>query len=96
MKKNIRLLINILLGILPLVYILLSITKDKLFLRNVSLSVDNPVSIDLLNVSINTKIIEGISQSESIYKISLIPMYVLSILFILSCFFLNKQETEKK
>lgn len=96
MKKNIRLLINILLGILPLVYILLSITKDKLFLRNVSLSVDNPVSIDLFNVSINTKIIEGISQSESVYKISLIPMYVLSILFILSCFFLNKQETEKK
>ena len=46
MKRLIKYVINLILGILPLVYILLTTTKKQLDLPTISMISDNPIAID--------------------------------------------------
>lgn len=95
MKRLLKYVINLILGILPLAYILLTTTKKQLDLPTISMVSDNPIVIDFFKITINTGLIEGTSKADSLYTISLLPMYFLIILFLLYNLYSFKTEGNK-
>ena len=75
------------------IYLLLRITKSRLYLPEISMTAKNPVSFHGLTLQIDTKIIEG--SSRAVYVISLAPFYTLIavalILFTLAFFRLKNK-----
>ncbi|SMO63869.1 hypothetical protein [Melghirimyces algeriensis] len=60
-----------------LLYTLWSISKNPLYLSDISMEVQNPVSVSWFNIQIDTGIIE--KSAKSIYNVSLIPIYLLVV-----------------
>ncbi len=72
MKKNLIIFILLLLGF---VYLLISISRPELYLNDMSMSVKNPVSLDLMHIHIDTGVAEN--SKKDIFSINLIPIYLL-------------------
>lgn len=91
MKKLIASNVLLLSGLL---YTLWSISRNPLYLSEISMEAKNPISISWLNIRIDTGVIEA--SSKSIYNISLIPVYLLVaaaiVLVLLSLKGINKNK----
>lgn len=74
MKKNLIIFILLLLGF---VYLLISISRPELYLNDMSMSVKNPVSLDLMHINIDTGVAEN--SKKDIFSINLIPIYLLML-----------------
>lgn len=81
MKKNLIIFVLLLLGIL---YILISISRPELYLNEISMKVKNPISLELLYLNIDTGLAE--KSTEDVYKISLLPLYLLMIISLILIF----------
>lgn len=77
--KRIILAFSLLLG--ALIYLVMRISVNTLTLKDVSLDVTNPVTFNGLNIGIKTNIVEN--SQESIYYISMIPIYLLILISII-------------
>ncbi len=66
-------------------YLIGRITTNTLSLSNISMTAENPISFNGLKIGIDTKLIEN--SSESIYYISMIPVYALILVAILCLIF---------
>ncbi|MCF6138783.1 hypothetical protein [Pseudalkalibacillus berkeleyi] len=61
-----------------LLYVIFQVTKRSLYLNQISIHANNPVSLDWRYININTNIVQN--SPESIYHISLLPVYALVFL----------------
>ncbi|MGM0864552.1 MAG: hypothetical protein ACQEWF_07765 [Bacillota bacterium] len=89
--------ISILLMFSSLIYLLWQVTRNPIYLKEISLNVTNPVSFHWGYIAIDTasvtNIIEGQSSAEAIHTISLLPVYamVLASLILFFIFLKNKK-----
>lgn len=80
-----RIIISFVILLGSIVYLIGRITTNTLSLSNISMTAENPISFNGLKIGIDTKLIEN--SSESIYYISMIPLYLIiliAILFLIS------------
>lgn len=76
--KKIILAFMLLVG--AIIYLIARISVKTLSLSDISMESSNPVSFDGLNIGINTNLVAN--SPQSIYYISLIPIYLLVVLAI--------------
>lgn len=76
-----RIIISFLILLGTIVYIISRIALKTLNLSEISMKAENPVTFDGLSIGINTNIIEN--SSQSIYYISMIPIYLLIIVAVI-------------
>ena len=67
-------IVSVLLLVASIVYILWSISLDPLTLSEISMKADNPVSLSLWSINIDTQIIEG--NPASVFEVTLLPVYL--------------------
>ncbi|MGF7086761.1 hypothetical protein JOD24_000593 [Kroppenstedtia sanguinis] len=72
-----KLIASNLLLLSSLLYVFWSLSKNPLYLSEISMEGKNPISFNWLNIQIDTGIIEA--SSKSIYHISLVPVYLLVV-----------------
>jgi len=72
-----RIIISFLILLGTIIYLISRIALKTLNLSEISMKAKNPVTFDGLSIGINTNIIEN--NSQSIYYISMIPIYLLII-----------------
>lgn len=72
MKKNLIICILFLIGI---IYLLISISRPDIYLNDMSMSVKNPISLDLMHINIDTGVAEN--SKKDVFSINLIPVYLL-------------------
>lgn len=87
-----RIIISFIMLLGSIVYIIGRITTKTLSLSNISMTEENPISFNGINIGIDTKLIEN--SSESIYYISMIPVYVLILIAIL-CLIVGLRKLKK-
>ena len=73
-----KLFIAIVLLLTSLIYVLVTITQNTVWLDNISVDAQNPVSFHWDSIAINTGFIKN--SPDSIYYIWMIPVYVLVLI----------------
>ncbi|PAF35026.1 hypothetical protein CHH69_12775 [Terribacillus saccharophilus] len=71
-----KLLIANILILISFIYLLLSVTKDTIYLNEFSMNVDNPVQLGINYIDINAQFAEGLT---GIYTIWMTPAYILIV-----------------
>ncbi|MEK5521242.1 hypothetical protein B5V89_11585 [Heyndrickxia sporothermodurans] len=85
-----KVLASMFLLIASIVYLIWRITKNTIFLSDVSLEAKNPVSFHWLYLQIDTNLIQH--SEKSLYTISLVPMYLMIIIaIVLVAIFIKKR-----
>ncbi|MDQ0206151.1 hypothetical protein [Alkalicoccobacillus murimartini] len=65
--------------LISLIYVISRVTKDTLYLSDMSVRADNPVSLTLNSISIDSGFVEP-TIPESIYHIWMTPVYILVLI----------------
>ena len=89
-----KLLIAVVLLLISLMYVLVTITQNTLRLDKISIDAENPVSFHWDSIAINTGFIKN--SPDSIYYITMIPVYLLVLLSLLLTVVAFRREKKNK